>query len=121
MPVGSPVSAARGGVVTDVVTNHDGHGWHAPNNLIEISHGDGTFARYLHLQKDGGLVAVGDRVVQGQIIARSGHVGRSLAPHLHFEITNPLHLTIPTSFAEVSWQKGVPRIFFLYTSRNATR
>jgi murein DD-endopeptidase MepM/ murein hydrolase activator NlpD len=121
MPVGSDVCAARGGVVLRVVVGHDGHGLHMPNNFIAIDHGDGTTGWYLHLQKGGSLVEVGERVRQGQTIARSGHVGRSLAPHLHFQVTDSARQsTLPVSFADVPGQEGVPRMFFFYTSANAS-
>lgn len=119
MPEGSPVCAARGGVVKRVVVHYDSHGFRRPNNLIAIDHGDGTVGWYLHLQKGGSLVRPGERVVQGQRIARSGHVGHSLAPHLHFNVTDPARATtIPVTFADVERQRGIPRMFFHYTSGN---
>jgi murein DD-endopeptidase MepM/ murein hydrolase activator NlpD len=117
MPVGSDVCASRGGVVAAVVDTHDGNGVNKPNNRIEIDHGDGTSGSYLHLQKGGALVRVGDRVAQGQKIARSGHVGRSMTPHLHFHVANA-NGTLAISFADVNHDAGVPRMFFRYTSGN---
>jgi murein DD-endopeptidase MepM/ murein hydrolase activator NlpD len=120
MPVGSDVCAARGGVVTRVIVRHEGHGLHMTNNLIAIDHGDGTVGWYLHLQKDGSLVRVGERVALGQKIARSGHVGRSLVPHLHFQVTDTdRRSTLPVTFADVLGQGGAPRMFFSYTSGNS--
>ena len=120
MPVGSDVCAARGGVVRSVVVNHDGHGLHKPNNFIAIDHGDGTTAWYLHLERGGSLVGIGETVIQGQVVARSGHVGRSVVPHLHFQVTDSSrHSTLPVAFADVGVQRGVPRMYFSYTSGNA--
>jgi murein DD-endopeptidase MepM/ murein hydrolase activator NlpD len=117
MPVGSEVCAARGGVVIRVVAGNDGHGPNSPNNLIAIDHGDGTSGWYLHLQKNGSLVAVGDRISQGQPIARSGHVGRSLAPHLHFDVRETAtNKTLPVSFSDVPSDLGVPRMLHAYTA-----
>jgi murein DD-endopeptidase MepM/ murein hydrolase activator NlpD len=119
MPVGSPVCAARAGIVAWIDVSHDGHGRNMPNNFIAIDHGDDTVGWYLHLQQGGSLVRVGDHVVQGQDIARSGHVGRSLTPHLHFHVTDRAHtVTQPISFADVPRQRGVPRMFFFYSSGN---
>lgn len=119
MPEGSPVCAARGGVVTAIVVNHDGHGLNAPNNYIAIDHGDGTSGWYLHLLKDGSLVELRQRVAQGERIGRSGHVGRSLAPHLHFHVRETArHVTVPVSFADVDEHAGVPRMGFTYVSGN---
>src|SRR5688500_7654894 len=110
MPEGSDVLAARAGKVVRVVNEHDGRGTDKPNNLVHVDHGDGTTGRYLHLQKGDARVKVGDAVVQGQRIALSGNVGRSLLPHLHFEVRRG-ESTIPVSFRDVPGDQGVPRMF----------
>lgn len=121
MPVGSTVVAARGGRVARVVVEHTRRGTDAPNNLIAIDHGDGTSGWYLHLEQGGALVAVGDVVRQGQPIGRSGNVGRSLLPHLHFHVRGPDGTTQPIAFADVPRHRGVPRMLCRYTSGNSTR
>jgi|SRR5262249_18722961 len=118
MVVGSDVSAAREGVVIRVDVSHNGHGFDAPNNYIEVEHKDGTIGRYVHLKKDGSYVKVGDNVEQGQIIAASGNVGRSLLPHLHFDVVDETGRTIPVTFVDVKSGLGIPRIFLRYTSGN---
>ena len=78
---GSPVYAARAGEVTQA--GYRGrHG-----RSITIRHDDGWSSVYSHLSKS--LVKVGDRIEQGQQIAKSGNTGRSTGPHLHFEIRRP--------------------------------
>jgi murein DD-endopeptidase MepM/ murein hydrolase activator NlpD len=90
MPEGTPVHAARGGVVARVEESHsigcwdDGCGRYA--NFIVILHSDGTTGEYYHLQKDGALVEVGDSVVRGQKIGLSGNTGHTTMPHLHFAV-----------------------------------
>lgn len=122
MPVGSQVLAARAGTVVKVVDDHDGHGRNWPNNLVGVKHDDGTIGYYLHLKKGGSHVAVGDKVEQGQYIAESGHVGNSAMPHLHFHVTDPkTRETIPVSFADVTTDRGVPRMLKRYTSGNSPR
>lgn len=123
MPVGSPVVAARGGRVVRVVVEHEGQGTDAPNNLVAVDHGDGTTGWYLHLEKGGALVKVGDEVRQGQPIARSGNVGRSLLPHLHFHVRDRGGATVPVAFADadVRRDRGVPRMMRRYTSANVPR
>lgn len=53
-------------------------------HLIEINHGEGLKTRYGHNKKL--LVAVGNVVTKGQVIARMGSSGRSTGPHVHYEI-----------------------------------
>ena len=119
MPVGSDVCAARGGRVLTVNVSHDGNGLNAPNNRIVIEHPDGTRGVYLHIQKDGSLVKVNETVRQGQKIARSGNVGRSMTPHLHFHVTSAEKIdTLPISFSDVDMHAGIPRMFYRYKSGN---
>ena len=119
MPVGSDVCAARGGRVLTVNVRHDGNGLNAPNNRIVIEHPDGTCGVYLHIQKDGSLVKAGQIVRQGQKIARSGNVGRSMTPHLHFHVNAASSIqTLPISFSDVPLHAGIPRMFHSYTSGN---
>lgn len=88
MKRGTPVCAARGGVVVRVKEDGDRGGWNKKyrpyGNNIVIEHADGSRAGYWHLQKDGALVNVGDTVKQGQVIALSGKTGYTITPHLHF-------------------------------------
>lgn len=116
MPVGSDVCAARGGVVVRVVDHHEKRGNEMPNNLVAVDHGDGTVGNYLHLRKGGALVVVGQNVEQGERIAESGNVGRSMMPHLHFHVRKG-EGTIPVSFVDVATDKGVPRTGKRYRAR----
>lgn len=119
MPVGSDVCASRAGTVVRVVDHHDGHGYHWPNNRVVIRHEDGTHAHYVHGKQNGSYVREGQTVVRGQPICASGHVGNSMMPHLHFQVTAPdSGRTIPVTFADVSRHRGVPRMFRRYTSGN---
>jgi murein DD-endopeptidase MepM/ murein hydrolase activator NlpD len=90
MSEGTPVHAARDGVVARIEERHaigcweDGCGRYA--NYVVILHDDGTTGEYYHLQKDGALVEVGERVHAGQKIALSGNTGHTTIPHLHFAV-----------------------------------
>lgn len=90
MPIGTPVHAARAGVVARIEESHakgcweDGCGQYA--NFVIILHRDGTTGEYYHLQKNGALVNVGDSVSQGHTIGYSGNTGHTTMPHLHFAV-----------------------------------
>lgn len=89
-PVGTPVIAARSGVVRKVRSDLPDDGKppeSGQHNHIMIEHDDGTVAFYAHLKQNSILVAVGDRVSQGQPIAAGGNSGNTLGmPHLHFGV-----------------------------------
>jgi len=90
MPVGTPVHAAREGIVVMVEESHERGCWerscsrHA--NYVVVLHADGTTGEYYHLDHDGVLVEPGSRVARGELIGRSGNTGRTTMPHLHFAV-----------------------------------
>ncbi len=90
MSVGTPVHAARDGVVARVVEKHDKGCWRDGcgryANFVVILHDDGTTGEYYHLRRNGALVTPGDRVERGQHIAYSGNTGHTTMPHLHFGV-----------------------------------
>src|SRR5262249_50312845 len=76
MPEGTPVLAARGGLVVLV---RDGFDVGAPDpslrkkaNFVFVRHQDGTLGEYVHLLKDSIRVKVGDTIETRQKIALSG-------------------------------------------------
>jgi murein DD-endopeptidase MepM/ murein hydrolase activator NlpD len=86
---GTPILAARAGVVMQVESAFDRAGLDKKKyaeraNLIRILHDDGTMGLYAHLKENGVYVRVGQRVNLGQQIAVSGNTGYSSGPHLHF-------------------------------------
>src|SRR5262249_41407099 len=110
---------ARGGTVVAVEVRHDGNWYTKPNNYVIVDHGDGTLAGYIHIRQNGNSVSVGQRVLRGQRIAASGNVGHSMLPHLHFMVfRRDGGASLPTSFADVDKDAGVPRMGKLYTSGN---
>ncbi len=89
--IGTPVLAAREGVVMQVESDFDKAGLNRERyggraNFIRILHDDGTMALYAHLRSEGVLVRVGQRVRAGQQIGLSGNTGFTTGPHLHFAV-----------------------------------
>ena len=87
LPVGTDVLAARAGIVKRVKEDSpdDGQGY-GEHNYVFIQHEDGTVAFYAHLMQDGVLVAAGDEVAAGNVIAYAGNSGLTGHPHLHFGV-----------------------------------
>jgi murein DD-endopeptidase MepM/ murein hydrolase activator NlpD len=105
MKRGTPVCAARDGVVVRVKEDGDKGGWNKKyrpyGNVIVIQHADGSRAGYWHLQYNGALVNMGDSIKQGQVIGLSGKTGYTLFPHLHFIVwrfNNNQWLQVATRF-----------------------
>ncbi|MCB1931729.1 MAG: M23 family metallopeptidase [Candidatus Accumulibacter sp.] len=94
MPEGTPVVAARDGLVIDTEANQI-RGGRSPDlmgkaNAVRIQHRDGTIAVYAHLAHGGVLVRRGQRVKVGMRIGLSGSTGYSSGPHLHFAVQTVL-------------------------------
>ena len=83
VPVGTPVRAIKDGKIVAANGGMRGYG-----NGVFIDHGivngKHIVSEYGHLSKFD--VKVGDKVKQGQIIAKSGNTGVSSGPHLHITI-----------------------------------
>ncbi len=90
LPLGTPVRAARKGVVMDVAGDFFDGGtdpkYKNRANAVRILHDDGTMAVYAHLHPDSIRVTPGQRVKRQTWIANSGNTGFSTGPHLHFVI-----------------------------------
>lgn len=103
MPIGTPIVAARGGVVVSLENRQSGRAGNPSGNFVRILHDDGTMGVYLHLQQGSVRVREGQRVTQGQPIARSGNTGNSTGPHLHFVIQRNVGMaleSIPFAFTQ---------------------
>ena len=86
---GEAVKAADGGTVT-FAGNKGSYG-----KLVIITHDNGTQTYYAH--NSSLVVSAGQKVYQGQTIAKAGSTGRSTGVHCHFEVrvrgtaVNPLN------------------------------
>ena len=83
MPAGTPIRAAKNGVVTRT-GNNSTMGFRGYGNFVLMDHGGGIQTFYAHCLSVS--VVQGQRVMQGQIIGYVGSTGRSTANHLHFEV-----------------------------------
>jgi murein DD-endopeptidase MepM/ murein hydrolase activator NlpD len=93
MPEGTPVYAAREGVIYSFKEDSDEGGLFTKEtkaNYIIIKHGDGSFGCYWHLRKNGVVLKKGI-VEKGQLIGYSGHTGFVLRAHLHFAVKRRLN------------------------------
>ena len=91
---GSPVYAARAGVVTAIAQNS------SSGFYVIIKHDNGYYTRYAHMQNTAWndklsgthsatkYISVGDRVSAHQVIGEVGSSGTSSGVHCHFEIWN---------------------------------
>jgi murein DD-endopeptidase MepM/ murein hydrolase activator NlpD len=87
--LGADVFATANGKVTAVLSQR------SYGRKVEIDHGNGYTTTYAHLSAV--LVKQGQPVKRGQVIAKVGDTGLSVAPHLHYEVLkhgqfmDPLH------------------------------
>ena len=58
-------------------------------NFIWVLQPDGSVGRYVHLQQNGALVNLGDKVKAGDVIGLSGNTGFTSGPHLHVQVVFP--------------------------------
>lgn len=96
MPLGRDVVAARAGTVIGLSQSSTVGGcseslW-TKANFVVIDHGGGESTIYAHLNPNSAVVKAGDRVQQGQKIAKSGQTGYTCngrggpGPHLHYAV-----------------------------------
>ena len=88
---GAAVRAVENGVVAYV-----GNELRAFGNLVLIKHSDGWVSTYAHAEEI--LVARGDRVRKGQVIARVGSSGNAREPQLHFELRRGKNAVDPLEY-----------------------
>jgi hypothetical protein len=71
-------------------------------NAVAISHANGEFSYYGHLQQLSLAVNEGEMIRRGALIGRVGNSGNSPGPHLHFHVMNGPNLFIA---------QGLPMLF----------
>ena len=88
---GTPIYATGDGKVVRADNRASGYGKH-----IRIDHGFGYVSLYAHLNKYN--VKRGAKVKRGDVIGFVGNTGRSVAPHLHYEIIKDNKKINPLNF-----------------------
>ena len=85
-----PVHAMLDGTVTEVGSNP------SAGKFVTLKHSPDLEVTYMHLSRI--HVTKGDRILSGELVARSGNTGCSCSPHLHIKATyrhrslNPIHI-----------------------------
>jgi len=94
---GTPIAATASGRVSFI-------GWRSGyGRAIDIAHSSDTMTRYAHLSAVTEGLAIGSRVLAGDVIGQVGETGTATAPNLHYEVRidgrpiNPLAVEIPAS------------------------
>ncbi|MDQ3264089.1 MAG: M23 family metallopeptidase [Myxococcota bacterium] len=90
MPVGTAVKASAHAVVRRASEDS------VNGKVLVLDHGNGVTTAYCHNSQL--LVATGQRVERGAVIARSGNSGRSTGPHLHYQLELADHPVDPLRF-----------------------
>lgn len=93
--------AMRGGVVhasdQGLAQNHATRTF---GNYITIDHGDGEYSHYAHLASGSFVVHTGQRVMQGQALARVGNSGYTFpvggGHHVHVHVTRSFWISSPS-------------------------
>ncbi len=110
MPLGTPVVAARDGIVALIKTDSSVGGadksYIDKANFISVYHQDGSIANYFHLGKNGAAVKEGQFVRKGDIIGYSGNTGFTSGPHLHFEVVQPNLNSDKNILVRFNWEAG---------------
>jgi murein DD-endopeptidase MepM/ murein hydrolase activator NlpD len=99
MAIGTPVRAARAGVVLHTEQSHfDLPEISETGNYVVVLHDDGTNSLYGHLTHDGVAVAVGERIQPGAVLGYSGNTGNTgTSPHLHYSVQSCDPVTLGTA------------------------
>jgi murein DD-endopeptidase MepM/ murein hydrolase activator NlpD len=111
---GSPIYATGDGKIYRADNRAAGFG-----NHIRIDHGFGYVSIYAHLDlvQEKFSVRKGDKVKRGDIIGYVGSSGRSVAPHLHYEITKDGEKLNPINFYYGSLSPGEFEILITQASQ----
>ena len=103
-----PIVASAAGTVVNIVDKIEDNligdvnienNW---GNTIIIKHLDGLYSKLSHLKKNSSKVKEGDYVEKGEILAYCGNSGRSVYPHLHFQMQSTPYIASKTIFYPIA-------------------
>jgi len=89
--VGTEIYATGDGIVVRADADASGYG-----NHVRINHGYGYLTLYGHMSKIS--VRTGQRVKRGDVIGLVGNTGKSVGPHLHYEVHKNNEAINPVNF-----------------------
>ena len=90
-PIGTPIYATGDGVIERADNRSRGYG-----NHVRINHGYGYLTLYAHMSEI--AVRKGQKVKRGDIIGYVGNTGKSVGPHLHYEVHKDGETVNPVNF-----------------------
>lgn len=96
---GTEVVAVRSGVVTVIRTSA------TFGKVLEYETADGYKVMYAHLSEV--LVKKGEKIKQGDIVAKSGNTGLSTGPHLHYSLWKDGTLLDPMEYVDLKYTQEV--------------
>ncbi|MCL2236130.1 MAG: M23 family metallopeptidase [Defluviitaleaceae bacterium] len=116
---GQDIIAPADGVVVKVQSRHRdsrvngvkiyNDTWDIRGNFVVIKHAEGEFSVCAHLLPRSITVRKGDRVTQGQVIAKCGNSGNTSEPHLHFQLQSSKSFFVssglPISFVGITGEE----------------
>ena len=79
VPINTKITSVESGEVIRIIENHKDYG-----NVVIVKHGNDQASLYAHLNSID--VTIGQQLTKNSQIGLSGNTGRSLGPHLHFEV-----------------------------------
>jgi len=90
-PRGTDIYVTGNGVVIKAKYARNGYGSH-----VIVDHGYGYQTLYAHMSKI--KVSKGDKVLRGDVLGLVGSTGKSVAPHLHYEVIKDGRKINPVNF-----------------------
>jgi len=113
---GKDIIAIADGVVIKAVNHHPDSRtngikvycdtWQPRGNYIVVKHNESEYSLTAHLMPGSITVKRGDKVKQGEVIAKCGNSGNCTAPHIHFQLQSGANfftaMSLPIAFTNIT-------------------